>query len=281
MKTPSLLAGYLGLVLALAPLSALAQKTPPKPLPENASPGYPEELTDTGVSGRAEVDVIVKSDGSVAEPALAMATHRAFGRLALAAAKTWKFQPAKLNGEPIEVRVTLPFIFNAPFEQEVNATAHRKVFQKLATPALTQAEFGGKLKVKKQARPMYPRIRGEHPDTKVEVKFVVSPDGKTVNPTIVGEPKKEFIEPAIMAVSQMQYDAPTKNGQGVYVEASTTLKFTDDGGFGGGRGGGGGGFGGGGFGGGGFGGGGGGGFGGGGGGGFGGGGGGGALPGGD
>ncbi len=255
MKIPSLLAGYLGLVLALAPLSALAQKTSPKAI-ESPSPAYPEELTDTGTDGRAEVDIIVKADGTVAEPTLGMATHRAFGKSAMAAVKSWKFQAATRDGTAVDTRVSIPFVFNAPFEQQINAMAKRKVFVALPAPALTQQEFGGKLKVKTPARPQYPRIRGERSNEKVEVKFVVGPDGLTLNPTVVGTPRKEFGPAAIQAVARTVYDPPKKNGQPVYVETTTTIKFTDERGGGGGDGGdvgggrgggGGGGFGGGGF----------------------------------
>src|SRR5947207_401023 len=49
-------------LLWLAPLPVFAQKASPKPV-EMKSPGYPSELTDTGLSGVAEVDFSVKTDG--------------------------------------------------------------------------------------------------------------------------------------------------------------------------------------------------------------------------
>jgi len=78
------------------------------------SPGYPETLTDSGLNGSAEVDVVVKADGSVATPELAMATHRAFGRAAMTAVVGWKFQPGTQDGAPVDRRVSIPFRFQAP-----------------------------------------------------------------------------------------------------------------------------------------------------------------------
>ena len=49
--------------LLLAPALLSAQRVSPKPL-AMPSPGYPEELTDTGFNGAAEVDFAVKADGS-------------------------------------------------------------------------------------------------------------------------------------------------------------------------------------------------------------------------
>ncbi|HVS53417.1 MAG TPA: energy transducer TonB [Opitutaceae bacterium] len=239
-----------------------AEKTAPKVV-SASSPGYPEELTDTGMNGAAEVDIVVKADGTVGDAQLAMATHRAFGRAAMATIKTWRFEPAMQDGVAIDQKVSVPFRFTAPFEQTINATAKRKVFVALPETALTDKEFPTKkLKVKKPARPQYPRaLAGSDVDEKVQVKFVVGPDGAPLNPTIATPPKhKEFESAAIQAVALMSYEPPVKDGKPVYVEATTTVEFENQrrgggdefrgGGGGGGNrrgGGGGGGFGGGGF----------------------------------
>jgi TonB family protein len=247
--------------LLLAPALLSAQRTNPKPL-ATTSPGYPEELTDTGLSGAAEVDFTVKADGTIADVELAMANHRAFGRAALAAVKSWKFEPGTRDGAAADVRVTQKFQFAAPFEQQVNALARRKVFAAIAEPVLTEKEFPAKkLKVKRPARPMYPRaLASSGVEENVQVRFIVAPDGTTLNPKVVAAKHREFEAPAVQAVALMSYEPPQKDGKAVYVETTTTVKFTNErpdfgGGFGGGgRGGGrgGGGMGGGGFGGGGF-----------------------------
>jgi len=117
--------------------------------------------------------------------------------------------------------------------------------------------------VKKAARPIYPRaLVGSDTEEKVTVKFVIAPDGTTLNPEVVGAKHKEFEIPAMQAVALMTYEPLLKDGKGVYVETTTTLAFANErpdfgggggggggrrggGGGGGGRGGGGGGMGGG------------------------------------
>ena len=229
--------------------SAHAQKVNPK-LVSAPSPGYPEELTDTGLSGKAEVDITVKADGSVADPQLAMATERAFGRAAMAGVVQWKFEPGQRDGVAVDMRVSIPFVYTAPADQVINAVAKRKVFVTLAEPALTQKDYGSKLKVKKPARPVYPRGATGDSDVTVQVKFVIGPDGSTLNPAVVGTVPKEFVSPALQAVALMAYEPVAKDGKPVYVETTTKLDFSierrggGDGGMGGGggrRGGGGGG----------------------------------------
>src|SRR4051794_37303795 len=91
-------------VFTAAAATVFAQTSDPKPK-SGAMPLYPVELTDSGLNGAAEVDVIVKNDGSVANPQLAMATNRYFGRAAMESVATWQFEPAMENGKPVERRV--------------------------------------------------------------------------------------------------------------------------------------------------------------------------------
>lgn len=241
---------------ALAAAQAFAQKTAPKLL-NAVSPGYPQEMADSGYDGIAEVDIVVKADGSVADAQLAMATERAFGRLALAAVKLWKFEPGKQDGVAIDQKVSIPFRFTAPTDQKVNALAKRKVFAEIAEPVLTEKDYPvKKLKVKRAGRLVYPReMMGKNASEKVQVSFVVGPDGRTMNPTVLGLKNKEFELPALDTVAATTYEPPVKDGKPVYVAMTTTLDFSPAGGArrgGGGGGGSGGGFGGGGGGGGGF-----------------------------
>lgn len=242
--------------LTLGSATALAQRVPPK-LITPVSPGYPQELTDTGMNGRAEIDVTVKADGSVADPQLGMATHRAFGKAAMGVVTGWHFQPGTVDGAPADMRVGIPFNFAAPFDQTINALAKRKVFvDSLPEPAVNEKDFPAKkLKVKRPARGRVPgSLAGSEIDEKVQVKLVVAPDGSTLNPTVpAGVAKhKELESPAIQAVALMSFEPPKKDGKAVYVETTYAVEFTTErrggggegggfggGGFGGGRGGGG------------------------------------------
>ena len=215
------------LVLGLA--AARAQVVNPKAV-STPNPGYPEALTDTGLSGRAEVDITIKTDGTVADPELGMADHRAFGKAAMAAIRVWKFEPATRDGTPVEMRVTIPFVFTAPVDQQVNFLAKRKVFVQAPDGVLSLKDYGAKLKLKKEFTDLYARaIDGKDVDENVEVSYVVAPDGTTLNPAVVGVPRKELEVAALLQVARATYNPPTKNGQGVYFATYTKLHFTSDG----------------------------------------------------
>src|SRR5688572_29230706 len=127
------------LAAAVFAFSLQAAQTAPKPL-ETPSPGYPAALTDTGTSGTATIEVVVKPDGSVGDAQLKAADHEAFGEAALGAVKKWRFEPAMVDGTPVEKRVTIPFKFAAPVTQMLNAKFKRKVFQEIPERVLTAKE---------------------------------------------------------------------------------------------------------------------------------------------
>ena len=210
-------------VLLVVVASSHAQKTDPKPL-ETPSPRYPAALADTGISGTAVVDIVVLPDGSVGDPKIKSADHEALGDAAVTAIKQWRFTPATVDGAPVERKVSVPFQFSAPVADVINARLKRKMFQKITDPVLTEKEFGKKLKASKPPKPNYPpAAKGARQN--VEVRFVVAPDGTTLNPEIIGEARKEFLAPAIFAVAAATYQPPVKDGKKVYVATSTKLSF--------------------------------------------------------
>ena len=223
--------------------TAPVKNAAPKPV-STPSPQYPAELKDSGKNGVATIELIVKTDGTVADATVQSADDPAFGQVALAAVKNWKFEPGVRDGLPKEMRVSIPFQFQAPLDEQFNAAFKRKVFGELPEPALTAKEYGAKLKVKEKAKPVYPPqlvrsgVKGD-----VKIAFVVTPEGAVMNPRIEGEVIKDLVVPALAAVVQMKYQPPIKNGKGVYVEASTTVRLEPPfgtvgrGGRGGGRGG--------------------------------------------
>jgi TonB family protein len=213
--------------LVLGAVTVLAQKVPPKVI-THPLPGYPNELTNTGQDGVAEVDVLIKADGSVGNPRLGMATHRAFGKAAMAVITTWQFQPATVGGAPVDMEVTVPFHFVPPVDQVINAIAKRVVFVDLPQPPVSEKDFPAKkLKVTKAAKPVIPpALAGTGLDEKVQVKFVIAPDGSTLNPIALDAKHKELEGLAVVAVALMSFAPCLVDGKPAYVEATTTVQFT-------------------------------------------------------
>ncbi len=97
-------------LLAIAPLALAQTKEPPVPV-RTVPPDYPNELRREGVSGIVTVKCTIDEQGNVQEPEVEKSTNGAFDKPAIAALKKWKFKPAKQDGAPVSIKVSIPIKF--------------------------------------------------------------------------------------------------------------------------------------------------------------------------
>lgn len=111
MKIQKILSSLsLACLFATAPGVFAQTKEPPVPV-RTVAPDYPEELRRDGVSGVVTVKCIIDEKGNVTEPEVEKSSNGAFDKPALAALKKWKFKPAKQDGAPVSVKVSIPIKF--------------------------------------------------------------------------------------------------------------------------------------------------------------------------
>ncbi len=111
MKTPKLL---LAAILCLAPVSTMLAATPglENPVPvRTVAPEYPRELKANGVSGLVMVKCTIDEQGNVAGTDVVKSSNQQFDRYATDALKKWKFKPARQDGTPVQIQVTIPIKF--------------------------------------------------------------------------------------------------------------------------------------------------------------------------
>lgn len=77
-------------------------------------PVYPTRLMMDGVSGAAQIEVIVDKKGRAVLPRIVEASAPEFGWAAATAAQRWRFEPPTKDGKPVEVKVVIPFKFAPP-----------------------------------------------------------------------------------------------------------------------------------------------------------------------
>ena len=77
------------------------------------SPVYPRALKDDGLTGQAEIEFVVSAEGKVLFPRIISATQEDFGWAAAIAVAQWRFQPPTKNGQKVDVRMTVPVLFDA------------------------------------------------------------------------------------------------------------------------------------------------------------------------
>ena len=75
---------------------------PPK-LVEETPPLYTESAFNRGIEGRVVLKVIIRKDGSIGPIRLHQRLDDGLDGAAIKAVKTWKFEPARIDGAPINV----------------------------------------------------------------------------------------------------------------------------------------------------------------------------------
>jgi protein TonB len=108
MKTILLLVA--SLLALVTPVRAQTKAEPPVPV-RTVAPDYPSELRREGVSGVVTVKCTIDEQGNVVDPHVEKSSNNAFEEPALAALKKWKFKPAKQDGAPIAIKISIPIKF--------------------------------------------------------------------------------------------------------------------------------------------------------------------------
>lgn len=130
MRTRRASRGLLALCLMLAfgvatppagvSVRAQAQKVPegadfrpPKPIHQE-KPKYTEAGRKARIEGEVILRAVVDTDGSVTKVTVerSLDTEHGLDEAAIAAAKRWRFEPGRINGEAVRVRVTIAMTFS-------------------------------------------------------------------------------------------------------------------------------------------------------------------------
>ena len=73
---------------------------------------YPYSLQSDGVSGQAEIEIIIDRTGRVLFPRVVSATNDDIGYAAAAAVTRWRYQPPTKGGQPTDARVTVTVTYD-------------------------------------------------------------------------------------------------------------------------------------------------------------------------
>jgi protein TonB len=81
----------------------------------DAPPVYPRQALDAGVQGIVIAEVLLDSDGNVADVRV-LRSHPLLEDAAVEAVLQWKYEPVLLNGEPVPAIMTITLNFLLPGE---------------------------------------------------------------------------------------------------------------------------------------------------------------------
>jgi TonB family protein len=107
---------------AFSPREAAAQPTPeesaptPPSLETRADAAYPEAALRERLEGSVGLELVVAEDGTVADVKVTAPAGHGFDEAAAAAARRFRFEPARRNGTPIRSVVQFAYEFHLPPE---------------------------------------------------------------------------------------------------------------------------------------------------------------------
>ncbi len=96
--------------LPAASLLADGKMEPPVPV-RTVPPDVPNELSRNGGTGLVTVNFLVDEQGAVQDAKIEKSSAPFLEEPALKAVKKWKFKPAKKDGVPVAIRVSIPIKF--------------------------------------------------------------------------------------------------------------------------------------------------------------------------
>lgn len=214
-------------------------------------PNYPSVARNASVAGDVEIEAVVGPDGKVGDLRIVKSLDTRFGldQEAIRVAKLWIFEPARKDGFPVPVIVTIVVSFKL--------TASGRPSQPLGTPSGTftastapaplliesdedfargasRADDPGVVppSIKKQVPAVYPSAaKGRRvSNARVELDAIVMPDG-TVGKLRVGKSLDRssgvsgFDAAAIAAAKQWIFEPGTKDGVAVPVLMKLIVSF--------------------------------------------------------
>ncbi len=203
-------------------------------------PVYPADAQAAGIQGLVILEAVIGTDGAV-RSAKVLRGQPLLDEAAVGAVVQWRYTPTLLNGEPVEVVMTVTVNFtlgqSASGEAPTGVAAfdpNRLVPQAASTAPVPDAfphavRVGGDVKEPKKIRDMRPVYPQAALDGGVQgiviLEIVVDPAGKVAQVKILrGQPLLD--DAAINAVAQWEYTPTLLNGEPVPIRMTVTVNFT-------------------------------------------------------
>jgi len=204
---------------------------------ESRDPVFPPRLLQLAVTeGEARIVISVDQKGTLTEWLVAGYTRPEFATAAVDAIKDWKFEPARLRGEPMGAVAELTFHFTAQgvvvsslnLGEMVEVQTMGLLDDRYRFRACTPAELDRMPAPLRTVAPVYPLalakqgVRGS-----VDVDFYIDETGAVRLPSLAPGENLELGSLAIAALSQWKFTPPTSRGRAALVKAVQTFNFKD------------------------------------------------------
>ena len=194
---------------------------------------YPELQRRAGVEGRAVLQFIVEKDGGVSElQVIRSSGNDGLDRAAMAAVRPSRFEPGRVDGEPVRVRFAVPVTFRLP--EGEGGPSDDRVREVRPDPEGEDGVYGivddmpqliGGLQGL-QDRLVYPQVAKDAGiEGQVVVQFIVNEQGRVEDPVVLRSPDDVLSEAALAAVRESRFEPGRTGGEAVKVRFAVPITF--------------------------------------------------------
>jgi TonB family protein len=204
---------------------------------QTTEPAFPETLQTLHLErGEAQIVINVDADGALADTLVVSYTDEAFADAAVEALKEWRYEPARERGEPIGVRMTIAFSFEArgrvvsvmpanSLDMAINSIVGPQIVERVCRPR----DLDRPLEIVHAVKPWHPgrTMRPPQNDASVVLDFYVDETGRPRMPVVLSADHTNFAAAAVQALEQWRFAPPTRHGHPVAVRAQQRFVFSE------------------------------------------------------
>ncbi len=190
-------------------------------------PVFPEAKALAGESAEITLEFTLNKNGLPERIHSPSGTETDWARSALAALCCCEFEPALIQGTPVDLPMTFRWKFNPPpVVTTPNTTPTEKLLSRLQTGAkpISAKNLDAPLKPLWVAGAKYPpELTGQPSRIPVKVTCIIDPEGRVLLPSFSEAPTSEIGWAAVTAASQCVFNRPTQKGAPTDVRIALTI----------------------------------------------------------
>lgn len=163
-------------------------------------------------------------------------THPGLVRNCVSALKTWKFHPAKIDGQPVPIQTELTInltaegaVISRPSDVPIDDYLRRIVGARMLPKPRSPRELDAVPALVTKTTPKYLKDaekQGVHGNVKIH--FYIDENGEVRMPSVEGEAHPYLAAEAIAAVREWRFTPPTAQGEPVTVAALQEFHFNSN-----------------------------------------------------
>ena len=204
------------------------KSNPPRIIPRSQKqPIYPRAMATSGIEGRVLIAFVVDKEGRVKDPVVDHSNNPAFDQPAIECVLEWRFEPATVDGEPVNTRMSVPIIFG--FDRGHGQEAYTVDSPSWKAKERMQEEL---------VYDVYPKIRGivnpvfpyaplrDDKKGRAAVLLAIDPTGNVVQTKVIEATLPEFGLALAAAAETFKFDPALKNGNRVRAVLKIEQEFS-------------------------------------------------------